>query len=79
MSTLDSIAINSAPAAADIERAIADRFLGTGQHPCADCRDAARSGAREPQDVRAGTLRRDVGGLGVRVCAECAVCAEVGA
>lgn len=57
-------------ATAALEAAIADRFLGTGQHPCADCRDAARSGARDPRDVRAGTLRRDVGGLGVRVCAE---------
>ena len=75
MSTLELIASDAILTAAAVEAAIAARFLGTGQHPCADCRDAARSGARDPRDVRAGTLRRDVGGLGVRVCAECA---EVG-
>lgn len=72
MSTLLPIAPNASLAALEIERAIAARYVGTEQHPCADCRDAARAGTRAPQDVRAGTIRRDVGGLGVVVCAECA-------
>lgn len=54
----------------EIEQQIASRFIGTQRHPCSVCRDEVRQSLREPWDVRAGTVRRDVGGLVTVTCHE---------